>query len=123
MNNTDIDSVIKNFAVKKNIDEILVATSTGLPIGYFKNSKRKNKFVDMYVLSAKTSSLMEIAKTLTPQIKEMILQGKKEKIIVIGNDTYVMKLVLRNGSSDADLKKLIPSAKRIFTKITKALDS
>lgn len=123
MSNIDIDSVIKNFALKKNIDEILVATSSGLPVGYFKNSKQRNKFEDTYVLSAKTSSLMEIAKSLTPQIKEMILQGRKEKIIVIGNDMYVMKLVLRNGSGKSDLKKLIPSAKRVFTRITKALGS
>lgn len=123
MTSIDIDSFIKNFAEKKNIDEILIATATGLPIGYFKNSKRKDEHIDTYVLSAKTSSLMEIAKSMTPQIKEMILQGKKEKVIVIGNDSYVMKIVLRNGSSKEDLKKLIPSAKRIFTRITKSLNS
>ncbi len=112
----DLNALIKDFAQKYTVKEILFASREGMPIAYYNENNSANK--EVHILSAEASSLIAIAQTLTTDVDHVTVSNGVEKIIVIGDNDYVLKIKSegkRTGIITMNGKKLFERLRAIIS--------
>ncbi|MGQ4833002.1 MAG: hypothetical protein ACP6IS_03755 [Candidatus Asgardarchaeia archaeon] len=112
----DLNSMIENFVSKYNVKEVLFATKEGMPIAYYSKDKSENQ--ELHLLSAKVSSLIAIAQTITPEVDYVTVNNGQEKIIVIGDDDYVLKIK----SDKKQLGLITIHGRKLFKRLIQAIN-
>ncbi|MGQ4914705.1 MAG: hypothetical protein ACP6IU_08135 [Candidatus Asgardarchaeia archaeon] len=115
-----IKNAVDAFIHKYKIKEALIATSEGIPVYYYKNGRRTSE--DPYVLSAKISSVLEMARSMSRGLKHVLVNDRYGRAFLVANDEYVFHMYLSNNSEYKD-STIISNAKRLLTNIKKIANS
>lgn len=110
-----IGDTVQSFVTKFKVKEALIATTEGIPVYYYKDGR---KVSDPYVLSAKVSSVLEMAKSMSKGLRHVILNDRYGKSLLIANGEYVLHIYISNRVA-LDINTAILPAKRLLANIKK----